>query len=50
MALAPSRVLIAVHGFEPLTWPADTARTVSMWSSAALRLLAVPRHQAQRGA
>jgi nucleotide-binding universal stress UspA family protein len=42
MALTPSRVLIAVHGFEPGNWVADTARTVSMWSSAALRILAVP--------
>jgi nucleotide-binding universal stress UspA family protein len=42
MALTPSRVLVAVHGFEPVNWPADTGQTVSMWSHAALRILAVP--------
>jgi len=42
MALTPSRVLIAVHGFEPAAWAADAARTISMWRSPELRLLIVP--------
>ena len=42
MALTPSRVLIAVHGFEPASWAADAARTISMWRSPELRLLIVP--------
>jgi nucleotide-binding universal stress UspA family protein len=42
MALMPSRVLIAVHGFEPASWAADAARTISMWRSPELRLLIVP--------
>ena len=42
MALTPSRVLIAVHGFEPALWAADAARTISMWRSPELRLLIVP--------
>jgi nucleotide-binding universal stress UspA family protein len=42
MTLTPSHVLIAVHGFEPATWAADVARTISMWRSPKLRLLIVP--------
>jgi nucleotide-binding universal stress UspA family protein len=42
MTLTPSRVLIAVHGFEPASWAADAARTISMWRSPELRLLIVP--------
>src|SRR5262245_29868595 len=42
MTLTPSRVLIAVHGFEPASWATDAARTISMWRSPELRLLIVP--------
>jgi nucleotide-binding universal stress UspA family protein len=42
MTLTPSRVLIAVHGFEPASWASDAARTISMWRSPELRLLIVP--------
>jgi nucleotide-binding universal stress UspA family protein len=42
MILPPSRVLIAVHGFEPASWAADAARTISMWRCHELRLLIVP--------
>src|SRR4029453_11973495 len=42
MTLTPSRVLIAVHGFEPASWATDAARTISMGRSPELRLLIVP--------
>ena len=42
MTVTPSRVLIAVHGFEPASWAAEAARTISMWRSPELRLLIVP--------
>jgi nucleotide-binding universal stress UspA family protein len=40
-ARGATRVLLAVHGGEPSTWAADVARTVSLWGTPALRILAV---------
>ena len=41
MTSAPSRVLIAVHGFEPATWVGETVRSLSMWPTPAVRVLAL---------
>ena len=37
----PLRVLIAVHGYEPLGWAEETCRLLSTWACPSVRVLAV---------
>ena len=39
--LAPLRVLVAVHGYEPSGWAQQTCRVVSTWAASSIRVLAV---------
>jgi nucleotide-binding universal stress UspA family protein len=38
----PTRVLLAVHGGEPDGWARETRRSIAMWATPSVRILAVP--------